>query len=83
MIPDTQVRVIERCSGHDGTYGVKKRFREAAVKIARPVVRQVNESGAANFTSDCPMAGQQIDGLLDQTGVYSHPMTLLRRAYGI
>jgi len=83
LIPETRVQVIERCSGHDGTYGVKKRFREAAVKIARPVVRQVNDSGAASFTSDCPMAGQQIDGLLEQSGVYSHPMTLLRRAYGI
>ncbi len=83
LIPDTRVQVIERCSGHDGTYGVKKRFREAAVKIARPVVRQVNDSGAAHLTSDCPMAGAQIDGLLEKSGVYSHPMSLLRYAYRI
>lgn len=83
LVPGTQVRPIERCSGHDGTYGVKKRFREAAVKIARPVARQVNDAGAAHFTSDCPMAGAQVDGLLQNPGAYTHPMTLLRRAYGI
>jgi len=83
LVPETKVNAIERCSGHDGTYGVKKRFRQAAVKIARPVARQVNESQAAHFTSDCPMAGAQIDGLLENPGAYAHPMTLLRRAYGI
>ncbi|MBT8422878.1 MAG: Fe-S oxidoreductase, partial [Gammaproteobacteria bacterium] len=48
LVPDTKVNAIERCSGHDGTYGVKTLFREAAVKIARPVARQVNESKAAH-----------------------------------
>ncbi|MDP6437493.1 MAG: heterodisulfide reductase-related iron-sulfur binding cluster [Gammaproteobacteria bacterium] len=83
LIPDTTVDVIERCSGHDGTYGVKKRFRQAAVKIARPVVRQVGEAGADHFTSDCPMAGAQIDQLLPEPGAYLHPLSLLRKAYGI
>ncbi len=83
LVPGTEVNAIERCSGHDGTYGVKKRFRAAAVKIARPVARQVNGSDAAHFTSDCPMAGAQVDGLLDEPGVYVHPMSLLRRAYGL
>ena len=27
LIPDTQVEIIERCSGHDGTYAVKSEFR--------------------------------------------------------
>jgi len=83
LIPETKVLPIERCSGHDGTYGVKKKFRQAAVKIARPVVRQVNDGNAAHFTSDCPMAGAQIDGLLENPGAYKHPMSLLRQAYGI
>jgi Fe-S oxidoreductase len=82
LIPGTEVQAIERCSGHDGTYGVKKRFREASLKIARPVIGRVGESGAAHFTSDCPMAGAQIAGQLPDDS-YSHPLTLLRRAYGI
>ena len=82
LVPGTEVQAIERCSGHDGTYGVKKRFREASLKIARPVMTRVTGSGAAHFTSDCPMAGAQIAGGLAEDN-YSHPLTLLRQAYGI
>jgi len=82
LVPDTEITVIERCSGHDGTYGVKLKFREASLKIARPVMRRVEQSGADLFTSDCPMAGEQIAGGLDNVTA-DHPMTLLRRAYGI
>ncbi len=82
LIPDTTVEAIERCSGHDGTYGVKKRSREASLKIARPVMRRVADSGADHFVSDCPMAGAQIAGGVDSAEA-QHPMTLLRRAYGL
>jgi Fe-S oxidoreductase len=82
LVPATTVEAIERCSGHDGTYGVKKRFRQASLKIARPVMRRVEQSGADHFISDCPMAGAQIAGGVD--GVEAqHPITLLRRAYGL
>ena len=82
LIPDTDVETIERCSGHDGTYGVKKRFRQASLKIARPVMSRVDKAGADYFTSDCPMAGQQIaEGVDNSTSV--HPATLLRMAYGL
>jgi Fe-S oxidoreductase len=82
LVPGTRVHAIERCSGHDGTYGVKKRFRDASVKIAKPVVTRVKDSGAARLTSDCPMAGAQVAGGLDED-TYAHPLTLLRQAYGI
>ena len=82
LVPDTQVEAVERCSGHDGTYGVKQRFREASLKIARPVVRRVEQSAAGHFTTDCPMAGEQIAGEL--AGVSSrHPISLLKDAYGL
>jgi Fe-S oxidoreductase len=82
LVPDTTVEVIERCSGHDGTYAVKKEFHDISRKIARPVVGKVNKSGAHNFVSDCPMAAEQIaQGLEDlQSG---HPLGLLRKAYGV
>jgi Fe-S oxidoreductase len=82
LVPDTQVEAIERCSGHDGTYGVKTRFRQSSVKIARPVMRRVEQSGADHFVSDCPMAGEQIAGGVDGTEA-RHPMSLLREAYGL
>jgi Fe-S oxidoreductase len=82
MVPGTEVDTIERCSGHDGTYGIKTRFREASLKIARPVMRRVKESQADHFVSDCPMAAEQIAGGVDGATA-AHPMSLLRKAYGI
>jgi len=45
LVPDTVVEIIERCSGHDGTYAVKKEFHESAMKIVMPVVDRVRKSG--------------------------------------
>ena len=82
LVPDTTVEAIERCSGHDGTYAVKKEFHDISKKIARPVVNKVKKSGADHFVSDCPMASDQIAQDLDEYSA-GHPMSLLRKAYGI
>ncbi len=83
LIPQTQVEPIERCSGHDGTYAVKSEFHESSMKIARPVVERVQQAQADHYSSDCPMAGHQIENGLDTGKAPEHPMTLLRAAYGI
>ena len=83
LIPDTRVTTQERCSGHDGTYAVKKETHELSKKIARPVVRKVDSQKADFFTSDCPMAAKHIGNLSQHVTRAEHPMTLLRRAYGI
>ncbi|MDX1515582.1 MAG: heterodisulfide reductase-related iron-sulfur binding cluster [Woeseiaceae bacterium] len=82
LVPDTSVEAIERCTGHDGTYAVKKEFHEVSKKIARPVVNKVRKSEAEHFISDCPMAAEQIAQDLDGHEA-GHPMSLLRRAYGL
>lgn len=82
LVPDTEVEVIERCSGHDGTYAVKKEFHEVSKKIARPVINKLKRSEADHFVSDCPMAAEQIVQDLDDYDA-GHPMSLLRKAYGI
>ena len=83
LVPGTEITVIERCSGHDGTYAVKKEFHEIATRIARPVARKVTESKADYYTSDCVMAGHHIANTLGDGSTPVAPMTLLRRAYGI
>ncbi len=82
LVPDTTVEVIERCSGHDGTYAVKKEFHDVSKKIARPVVNRLKKAGADHFTSDCPMAAEQIVQDVDEHEA-NNPMGLLRKAYGI
>jgi Fe-S oxidoreductase len=83
LVPDTTVEVIERCSGHNGTYGVKREFRDASMKIGRPVFERVAASGADYYASDCPMAGEQIASGLHEAREPTHPLKLLRIAYGI
>ncbi|NND69715.1 MAG: Fe-S oxidoreductase, partial [Halioglobus sp.] len=83
LVPDTEVTVLERCSGHDGTYAVKTETRDKSVKIARPVVRKIDEQAPTHFTSDCPMAGTHLADLAQSVDVAEHPMTLLRKAYGL
>ena len=82
LVPDTSVYAIERCSGHDGTYAVKKEFHAISKKIARPVINKLKKSSADHFVSDCPMAAEQIVQDLDDYDP-AHPLGLLRKAYGI
>ena len=83
LVPETTIEVIERCSGHNGTYAVKSAYRDASMKIARPVIERVQNSGADYYASDCPMAGHQIESGLSPARAPTHPMKLLRIAYGI
>lgn len=83
LIPDTEVTAIERCSGHDGTYAVKEETYAKAMKIARPVVRRVAETEPDTFGSDCPMAGRLIAHGLDGEEQAQHPVSMVRKAYGI
>jgi glycerol-3-phosphate dehydrogenase subunit C len=83
LVPETTVEAIERCTGHDGTYAVKREFHEISMKIGRPVVNRVQKAEAAHYSSDCPMAGHQIENGLDNGTRPEHPLTLLRKAYGI
>jgi Fe-S oxidoreductase len=83
LVEGTEVNAIERCSGHDGTYAVKSETHDKSVKIARPVVRKVDQQSPDHFISDCPMAASHIANLSEQVEKAEHPMTLLRMAYGL
>jgi len=83
LIPGTDVTAHERCSGHDGTYAVKKETHDKSVKIARPVIRKIDQQEPDHFMSDCPMAATHIANLSKKVDKAEHPMTLLRMAYGL
>lgn len=83
LVPGTEVSMVERCSGHDGTYGVRLQTYELSKKIARPTVRKLEQAGADHVASDCPMAADHIAHLMEGDQEARHPFTLLRHAYGI
>jgi glycerol-3-phosphate dehydrogenase subunit C len=90
LLPGADVAVIERCSGHGGAWGFKSPNFETALKVGRPVARQVRDAGKAFVTSECPLAGVHIrQGVAklapgdDKPVLIDHPIVLLGRAYGI
>ncbi|MCB1623044.1 MAG: hypothetical protein KDI32_00555, partial [Pseudomonadales bacterium] len=88
LVPGTTIDVIERCSGHNGTYAVKKEYRAASVKIGRPVMTKVQQAKPDHYSSDCPMAGHQIESGMELSdgGLPpgpEHPLSLMRKAYGL
>ncbi|HYH42166.1 MAG TPA: heterodisulfide reductase-related iron-sulfur binding cluster, partial [Burkholderiales bacterium] len=84
MVPATQVRTVERCSGHDGTWGVKTEFFEQSMKIGRPVFRLMAEGEPEHISSDCAIAARHIEqGIGESSPGRRHPITLIRMAYGI
>ncbi|MCB1524311.1 MAG: glycerol-3-phosphate dehydrogenase, partial [Rhodoblastus sp.] len=83
LIPNTELEVIERCSGHDGTYAVKTEFHDLAMKIVKPVVSRVEQAQPDHLSSDCAMAGHHIAHARAKGDQPEHPITLLRKAYGV
>ncbi len=91
MVPGTQVTTVERCSGHAGTWGVKKEFHEMALKIGKPVFRQMADAEPDYISSDCQLAGHHIEqgigqlkkGTSPAKSRLAHPITLVRKAYGL
>jgi len=87
-IPDTTVTTVERCAGHDGTWGVKNEYYDNSMKIGRPVFRQMADAKPDYISSDCAIAGRHIQqGMTeinaDHRAEKQHPVTLLRIAYGL
>jgi glycerol-3-phosphate dehydrogenase subunit C len=87
MIPDTKIDLIERCSGHGGTFGVMKTTHDVAVKVGRPVFRTAASQGRGHIVSDCPLAAQHIvTNLPDDNGRKiepEHPIQIMARAFGL
>ena len=91
LVPNTKLNIVERCSGHAGTFGVKKEFHATAMKIGKPVFKAMatgfGEDAPNYVSSDCQLAGHHIEQGLAENGyrqtAMAHPLTLLRTAYGI
>jgi Fe-S oxidoreductase len=94
LVPGTQVTTVERCSGHSGTWGVKKEFHATAMKIGRPVFKAMADAAPDYISSDCQLAGHHIEqGIAEAAAAgavneskspqLEHPLSLLRIAYGL
>ncbi len=85
LVPGTELNTVERCSGHDGTWGVKKEFFADSMKIGRPVFKAMAGTSPDYISSDCPIAGRHIQQGIgaESQARKAHPLTLVRIAYGL
>jgi glycerol-3-phosphate dehydrogenase subunit C len=90
LLPEADIAVIERCSGHGGSWGVLKGNFETAMKVGKPVGRQALKNAKTFVSSECPLAGmhivQEMETLAGDQPVpvrSLHPIELVARAYGI
>lgn len=87
LIPETDLQVIERCSGHGGTFGIMKENFPVAMKVGRPVFRQMAASGKTYVASECPLAGLHLEQGIRrevQNPIYQqnlHPLEILAKSY--
>jgi glycerol-3-phosphate dehydrogenase subunit C len=92
LLPDTEINVIERCSGHGGSWGIMKDNFEVALKVGKPVARQAAAKNPGYVVSECPLARDHIiqgmerleeEGAEIKVDTSKHPIELIAKAYGL
>jgi len=91
LIPETRIELVERCSGHGGTFGVMKATHPIANKVGRPAARQIAAKKTETLCSDCPLACKHLGQLLEaDTSAevaapphQAHPIEIFAQAYGL
>ena len=91
LIPNTKVNIIERCSGHGGSWGVKKENFNTAIKVGKTSAKSIMKYNTKYFASTCPLAGDHLVQIsekeknkdLKKLKEPSHPIELLALAYNV
>ena len=84
QLTGAKVNMVERCSGHDGTWGVKTEYFDKSMKIGKPVFKSMATNAPDYVSSDCDIATRHIlQGMGESSAKKAHPLSLLRIAYGL
>ncbi|MBI2817084.1 MAG: anaerobic glycerol-3-phosphate dehydrogenase subunit C [Acidobacteria bacterium] len=81
LIPGSEVKRMQCCSGHDGSWSVKKEFFEESMKVGKPLFKFMQADAEACTSTDCPLSAIQIQQGTGKKPV--HPIVLMARAYGL
>ena len=79
LLPNTTVKVVEECSGHDGTWAMKKETFEQSLKWGRRAFSEMAEGSPKVTCSDCPLAAIQIEPGNGRRPL--NPMQILAKSY--
>ena len=78
-IPGVRVRMVQECSGHDGTYAMTVEGFEPSARIGRKAFDGLREAEATVWATECPLAALQFRQHAGRVAL--HPMSILARAY--
>ena len=85
LIPNTKIKPIVQCCGHDGSFAMKKEFFESSLEVGsslftalESIVKASQESVVA---TDCPLAAIQIGQAMHLEQLPMHPVQVLEKAY--
>jgi glycerol-3-phosphate dehydrogenase subunit C len=84
LLPDTDVRIVERCSAVDGTWGMKAKYYAEGARYAERLGSALEDeradSGELSVVTDCSLAALRVR---KQSGTMArHPIVALAEAYG-
>ena len=80
LIPGAEVKRMQCCSGHDGSWSVKKEYFEASMKVGKPLFKFMKAEEAC-LASDCPLSAIQVQQATGKKPI--HPIEVMARAYGL
>jgi Fe-S oxidoreductase len=81
-IPGADVTFVDKgCSGHSGSWGMRKEFYDDGMKVGKALFEGVNKLEGARVVTDCLMAGLQIEQGTGRAAL--HPIEIVAEAYGI
>ena len=88
LIPDIDLQVIERCSGHGGAWGLKVENFDVALKVGKPVAQQAIKNQNRLVLSECPLAATHIRQGIEKLDSHflsedAHPIEIFAHAYGL
>ena len=79
LLPDTKIKVVEECSGHNGTWAMKTENFQQSLKRGNRAFDAISEGDPKVTCSDCPMAAIQIEQEAGRRPM--NPMQILAKSY--
>jgi glycerol-3-phosphate dehydrogenase subunit C len=86
LIPGTKIDIVEKCSGHGGTFGIMKKTHKLAKKFGKKAAKNIDNKNNKYVVSCCPLAEKHLKDLIIKASKKKevksyHPIEILAKAY--
>ncbi|HZV13584.1 MAG TPA: heterodisulfide reductase-related iron-sulfur binding cluster, partial [Candidatus Kapabacteria bacterium] len=81
LIPGVEIEMVQQCSGHDGSWSMKKEYYELSLEVGKKLANRIEREMPATVASDCLLAHLHIDEMTHEQA--KHPIEIIHAAYGL